>query len=180
VLFGPDRNGDGLQDLYVTSADVHEGGSFQTSRPHASSVKVYDGVTGAYLSDFIAVESGGLNMPILMTFTQTDPVTLAYRGGDPLTAAPLLAEVLARRPSAGVDASALPGIDLRSAEPGGRTAGVASGHTSSLDDNAVGRGWLADATPHDDSEVRTPGEPNRTDLLTVLVCEMGHVPGHLQ
>src|SRR5262249_43640392 len=55
VLFGPDRNGDGRQDLYVTSADVHEGGSFQTSRPHASSVKVYDGVTGAYLSDFIAV-----------------------------------------------------------------------------------------------------------------------------
>jgi DsbC/DsbD-like thiol-disulfide interchange protein len=49
--------------------------------PHTSSVKVYDGVTGAYLSDFVTAGSGGLNTPILMTFTETDPVTLAYTGG---------------------------------------------------------------------------------------------------
>src|SRR5262249_12080679 len=46
----------------------------------SSSVKVYDGVTGAYLSDFVSAGSGGLNTPILMTFTETDPVTLAYTG----------------------------------------------------------------------------------------------------
>jgi sugar lactone lactonase YvrE len=80
VLFGPDRNGDGRQDLYVTSADLHES-SFKTSQPHTSSVKVYDGVTGAYISDFVAEGSGGLDTPILMTFTETDPVTLAYTGG---------------------------------------------------------------------------------------------------
>jgi hypothetical protein len=79
VLFGPDRNGDGRQDLYVTSAQVNDS-SFANSKPHTSSVKVYDGVTGAYLSDFVAVDSGGLNSPILMTFTETDPVTLAYVG----------------------------------------------------------------------------------------------------
>src|SRR5262249_42978803 len=38
-------------------------------------------VTGAYLSDFVSAGSGGLNTPVLMTFTETDPVTLAYRGG---------------------------------------------------------------------------------------------------
>jgi len=79
VLFGPDRNGDGRQDLYVTSSDVNEG-SFQTSFPQTSSVKVYDGVTGAYLSDFVPTGRGGLNEPLLMTFTETDPVTLAYTG----------------------------------------------------------------------------------------------------
>jgi hypothetical protein len=86
VLFGPDRTGDGRQDLYVNSADVHES-SFQTSRPHTSSVKVYDGVTGGYLADFVAAGSGGLDTPILMTFTETDPVTLAYTGRSRVAAA---------------------------------------------------------------------------------------------
>jgi hypothetical protein len=80
VLFGPDRNGDGRQDLYVTSCDVNDK-SF-TGFPHTSSVKVYDGVSGAYLSDFVAMDSGGLDEPTMMTFTQTDPVTLAYTGDD--------------------------------------------------------------------------------------------------
>jgi hypothetical protein len=77
VLFGPDRNGDGQQDFYVTSTDLRP--NLTVSRPDSSSVKVYDGVTGGYLSDFVSAGSGGLNTPVLMTFTETDPMTLAYR-----------------------------------------------------------------------------------------------------
>jgi sugar lactone lactonase YvrE len=197
VLFGPDRSGDGRQDLYVTSADLHES-SFKTSRPHASSVKVYDGVTGAYLSDFISVESGGLNTPTLMTFTQTDPVTLAYRGGNELAAAalpaeplnqtlsvhqaqPLLSEALARWHAAGANTSDLGNIQIQIANLGGAMLGLASGHTIWLDVNAAGWGWFIDPTPADDSEFRLPGdqgEQHRIDLLTVLEHELGHLLGY--
>ena len=78
VLFGPDRNHDGHQDLYIGSAELEP--SFIVAKQNTSSVKVYDGVTGNYLEDFIPVRSGGLRNPGLMTFTETDPVTLAYTG----------------------------------------------------------------------------------------------------
>src|SRR5262249_40612284 len=41
-------------------------------------VKRYDGVTGAFIDTFVEVNSGGLNDPTFMTFTETDPTTLAY------------------------------------------------------------------------------------------------------
>jgi serine/threonine protein kinase len=148
VLFGPDRSGDGQQDLYVTSADLHES-SFKTSRPHASCVKVYDGVTGGYLSEVISVEGGGLNTPILMTFTETDPVTLAYLGGVPVAAA-LPAEPQNQTPSAN---SAHPLLD----------EALAPRH-------AAGWGWFVDPTPGHDSEFSTPGhqgEQARMDPLTL-------------
>jgi hypothetical protein len=112
ILFGPDHNGDGQQDLYVTSGDIHEGGGFQTSQPHTSSVKVYDGVTGGYLADFVSMEGGGLNTPILMTFTETDPVTLAYRGTDALAATSLptqpLTQMLASPPATPSGSTTMP------------------------------------------------------------------------
>src|SRR5262249_51747497 len=56
-------------------------------------------------------------------------------------AQPLLAEALARWQRAGVDTSALRGIDVRIADLGGLTLGQASGSTIWLDDNAAGWGW---------------------------------------
>ena len=53
----------------VTSTDLNLS-SDMTSRRDTSSVKVYDGVTGAYLTDFVSVGSGGLNTPILMTLSE--------------------------------------------------------------------------------------------------------------
>jgi WD40 repeat protein len=58
LLFGPDANGDGSSDLYVSS--------FNTN-----SVKRFDGATGAFINDFVTDnpatfdvdESGGLNGP---------------------------------------------------------------------------------------------------------------------
>ncbi len=94
---------------------------------------------------------------------------------------PLLAEARARWQAAGVDTSGLGTIQLQIANLGGRTLGLASGHTITLDDNAAGWGWFVDRTPKDDSEFTTPGnqgEQNRIDLLTVLEHEIGHLLGH--
>jgi hypothetical protein len=93
---------------------------------------------------------------------------------------PLATEALARWQAAGVDTSAFAGIDVRIADLGGTTLGLAAGHTIWLDDNAAGWGWFVDATPWDDSEFTTPGnqgEQNRMDLLTVLEHELGHLLG---
>lgn len=197
VLFGPDRNGDGLQDLYVTSSDVSDQ-TLRTSKNDSSSVKVYDGVTGAYLADFVGGGSGGLNTPTLMTFTETDPVTLAYRGDDALTATslsaepvsqtltvgqslPLLREALARWQTTTVDTFDLGNIQIQIADLGGTTLGLAAGNTIWLDDNATGWGWFVDPTPWDDSEFTTPGdqgEQNRMDLQSALEHEIGHLLGH--
>jgi hypothetical protein len=76
VLFGPDGNGDGRQDLYVTSDDYYNQGFINSK---LGSVKRYDGQTGAFLDTFVAPGSGGLRSTVLITFTDTDPVTLAYR-----------------------------------------------------------------------------------------------------
>lgn len=49
--------------------------------PNMSSIKVYDGVTGDYIRDFVSIENnGGLRGPGLMTFIHTDQVTLNYLG----------------------------------------------------------------------------------------------------
>jgi ELWxxDGT repeat protein len=86
VLFGPDGNADGHQDLYVTGADFHNQGFIHSKD---GSVKRYDGVTGAFIDTFVAPGSGGLVSVALITFTETDPVTLAYTGGEALSAAVL-------------------------------------------------------------------------------------------
>jgi Matrixin len=93
---------------------------------------------------------------------------------------PLLTEAIGRWQGAGVATSGLAGIDVRIADLGGNTLGLASGHTIWLDDNAAGWGWFVDKTPRNDSEFRRPGnqgEQHRMDLLTVLEHEIGHVLG---
>src|SRR4030095_14146649 len=76
--------GDGRQDLYVASLQWVS--SYET-KEHTSSVKRYDGVTGAYLDTFVAPDSGGLSGPWLMSFARTDPMTLAYPSSVPTGAA---------------------------------------------------------------------------------------------
>jgi probable HAF family extracellular repeat protein len=97
---------------------------------------------------------------------------------DPNQVQPLLTEALTRWRTAGVDVSALAGIDIRIADLDDTTLGLASGNTIWLNDNAAGWGWFVDPTPWDDSEFTTPGdegEQNRMDLLTVLTHEIGHL-----
>jgi ELWxxDGT repeat protein len=94
---------------------------------------------------------------------------------------PLLAQALARWQAAGVDTSALGAVDVRVSDFGGRTLGLAAGHTIWLDADAAGWGWFVDKTPWDDSEFTTPGDQgewHRMDLLTVLEHEIGHLLGH--
>src|SRR5262249_19781573 len=92
--------------------------------------------------------------------------------------APLLIEAIARWQAAGVDTSALSGLDIRIDDLPGANLGQAAGNTIWLDVNAAGWGCFVDATPGDDSEFIAPGnqgERNRMDLLTVVMHEMGHV-----
>jgi hypothetical protein len=79
LLFGPDVNGDGQQDLYVASASL-DTYNFTHAHPGTSEVLIYDGSTGAFLKTIVTPDSGGLRNPSFMVFTQTDPVTLNYDG----------------------------------------------------------------------------------------------------
>lgn len=66
---------------------------------------------------------------------------------------------------------------------GGALLGTASGTTVQIDINAAGRGWFVDSTPLDDSEFDASGTATsdaavgRTDLLTAVMHELGHVLG---
>src|SRR5262245_4373885 len=191
ILFGPDG------DLYVASSALAGHGALP-ARPGTSQVLRYDGTTGAFLGTFVTPDSGGLRFPTFLTFTETDPTTLAYRTGDKLTSAslpakptkqtlgmekvqPLLTKALTHWQAAGVDTTGLGNMQIRIANLGGTTLGSASGHTIWLDDNAAGWGWFIDPTPWDDSEFTTPGnqgEQHRMDLLTVLEHEIGHLLGY--
>jgi sugar lactone lactonase YvrE len=81
VIFGPDGNGDGHHDMYVSNI------TFTGKYGKNGSVKRYDGLTGAFIDTFVATGSGGLDDPSLIAFTETDPVTLQYLGGLPSIAA---------------------------------------------------------------------------------------------
>ena len=76
---------------------------------------------------------------------------------------PLLTEALARWQAAGVDTSALHGVDVRIADLGGLTLGRAADGVIWLDDNAAGWGWFVDRSPRDGRRVRRAGEPGRAE-----------------
>lgn len=130
--------------------------------------------------------------PFLMRFYGSTPSPLLAAGGaapissdtPPLTLGqfqPLLTEAIARWQTTGADVSLLSNINVRIADLGGATLGLAAGSTIWLDDNAAGWGWFVDATPGDDSEFTTPGdqgEQDHMDLLTVLMHELGHLFGY--
>jgi len=80
ILFGPDGNNDGKRDLYVASASISwkSFGTGLQAAPGTSTVLRYDGTTGAFKSVFVSAGSGGLQNPIFMTFTETNPTTLNY------------------------------------------------------------------------------------------------------
>lgn len=108
--------------------------------------------TGAFIDTFISVGSGGLREPFLLTFTETDPVTLAYTG-DRLQAAaavthpihrslsakqvkPLLAEAIHRWQAVGVDTPGIGDIRIQITNLGGTTLAslpaTPSGSTTTL------------------------------------------------
>jgi hypothetical protein len=153
----------------------------------------YEGLATAG-NDFVAVwgmpngTSAGQESIFFRRVIAGAPLQAAAVGHNPVTATltsqqadALLPEAIHRWHAVGVDTSALRGIDVRIADLGGATLGLASGHTIWLDANAAGWGWFVDKTPWEDSEFTTPGnqgEQNRLDLLTALEHEIGHLLGH--
>jgi probable HAF family extracellular repeat protein len=106
--------------------------------------------------------------------------TAGARALSPDQVQPVFAAALARWQAAGADASGLSGVDVRVADLGGRTLGLAVGRTIWLDDDAAGWGWFVDPTPRSDAEFRRAGdqgERGRVDLLTAVTHELGHVLG---
>ena len=90
-------------------------------------------------------------------------------------------EAAARWQAAGIDTALVRDVNVRVANLGGASLGMASGNTIWLDDNAAGWGWFVDVTPQSDSEFAIPGnqgEQHRMDLLTVVMHELGHLLGH--
>jgi hypothetical protein len=126
----------------------------------------------------LRIDTGGDDDDLTAQSAAVRPVNQTLR---PDQARPLLQEAIRRWAGAGVDTSAMRGIQLRVADLGGTTLGRASGRTIWLDDNAAGWGWFVDRTPRSDTEFARPGnqgEQRRMDLLTVLMHEVGHVLGH--
>jgi hypothetical protein len=78
LLFGPGGN------LYVASM-VDDNGLF-IAESGTSQVLRYDGTTGASLGTFVTPDSGGLDGPMAMAFTETNPTTLNYDGATTSTA----------------------------------------------------------------------------------------------
>ncbi len=93
---------------------------------------------------------------------------------------PIVHAALERWQAAGATHLLLPHVEVRIADLGERTLGLASGNTIWLDDDAAGWGWFVDLTPTSDLEFVRPGnqgEQSRMDLLTVVMHELGHVFG---
>lgn len=165
--------------------------SFNAAAAEAGRSRIYGGIhysfdsatglgVGAKLADYVVgdfLKPRGGGDELRAAAAAPAPVSGSLRADQ---VRPLLAEALARWQAAGVDASALRGVDVRIADLGGLTLGKADGGIIWLDDNAAGWGWFVDATPGQDSEFTTPGdqgEAGRMDLLTVLEHETGHLLG---
>jgi hypothetical protein len=112
ILFGPDGNGDGHQDLYVNSQLFV--GSFG-GKNSTNAVLRYDGVTGAFIDTFVTTDSGGLRSLGIMAFTETDPTTLAFAAASKTASTGASASTLASASKRG----AFPSTEIKSAALGG-------------------------------------------------------------
>jgi hypothetical protein len=198
LLFGPDARGQGNLDLYVTN-QVPDGKTVD------GEVLRYDWASGAFLGTFVSPGSGGLSNAFLMTFTETDPTTLNYRGtgGDPYgsyappaapaqpatgrqatpaSTPPATGTVPAAIAGAagGVAPSVQPSGTMPAADLVGAMRGLAFGTSSGLDTTAAGWGGVGDRRLGGDSAFPTsgnPGEGGHRDRGTVLLPAIGHRPG---
>ncbi|MDP1805062.1 MAG: PQQ-binding-like beta-propeller repeat protein, partial [Acidimicrobiales bacterium] len=184
VSFYLDVDADGvlnpaIDQLVGTDADGSDGWAAATTAEPTAGLYTYLAVAvdnagrqSNIVSDAVAVSSP-LTAPSLPTTPTSGTLS-------PTVLHPLLAEAARRWRAAGVEPSAVSGLDLRVADLSGTTLGLASGNTIWVDDDAAGWGWFIDPTPWDDAEFVTPGdqgEQGRVDLLSVLMHELGHLLG---
>jgi hypothetical protein len=127
-VFGPgtDPADTSARDFYVISI-------------HTSNVLRFDGQTGAFVDEYIADGSGGLNQPRDIVFGNTDPTTLDYVPNPVLGVNPLAPDAM---PPAGISSpwSTLPPVPVQRAEsplPAGLLASQPTSGGSSLAAPAV-------------------------------------------
>ncbi len=85
IIFGPGI-APGRQALYVASATVNfniNSPKTATAVPGTSQILRYDALTGQFLGAFVTPDSGGLQLPNYLTFTESDPATLSYPSSTP-------------------------------------------------------------------------------------------------
>ncbi len=78
LLFGPGGQ-PGTLNLYVVSTTIVNGQALAGT----SQVLRFNERTGQCVGSFVTPDSGGLNFPAFMTFTETSPTTLNYTGSQP-------------------------------------------------------------------------------------------------
>jgi hypothetical protein len=160
LLFGPDGNGDGQQDLYVGTFLAH--GTDFKSKNGTSAILRYDGKTGSFIDAFVPFGSAGMDGPDYMTFTETDPATLAFSGSSNLISisagqdkllnsrsmagaisfGSLTAEVASRPPAPSEHSATLPISPLNNGETS------QTGVSLDWEESRVALGWLFDHVPH--------------------------------
>ena len=168
--------GDNSQVIGVYNGKLYSAGRFEQKAQFPDA-----GMLTSFGSDDIYLLGMDLPLPVasplLAVALAADPIATTLQE---LQLQPLVSEATRRWKATGADVSALAGIDIRIADLGGTTLGLASGNTIWLDDNAAGWGWFVDSTPGNSSEFSragNQGERNRMDLLTVVMHEMGHLLG---
>jgi membrane-associated phospholipid phosphatase len=184
----------GTDDVnFSTGSDVLPGvtrtfTSFSAAAAEAGQSRIYGGIHYQFDNQEALTSGDALGNYIAHNFlTPVDALLAAAAPGRvrntairPNQVEPLLTEALSRWQAIGIDTAALGDIRIRIADLGGRTLGLAGGHTIWLDDSAAGWGWFVDKSPWSDSEFTRPGnqgEQNRIDLLSVLDHELGHLLG---
>src|SRR5262245_30904868 len=131
-----------------------------------------------FLGDYQGLAVAGNNFYALWTQPHgSDPASVFFRDPPP---AESTAELEAHAPlSEFHEVFSVHGIDVRIADLGSTTLGLASGDTLWPDANAAGWGWFY-PTPGHDAEFSTPGNQGkqyRTDLLGVPEHEVAHLLG---
>jgi hypothetical protein len=164
-----DVNADGHDDIIAAAGPGSIG----------PQVKVFSGETFAELDTFVAFDS---------TFTGGISVSGAPNGADDAlmlagnakpssaVAEPLTAEQLdlIRLAAIGLwQDDSLSDVRFEIVDLPGKFLGRTRGDTVQIDINAAGRGWFVDQSPATSDDL----DPDRVDLLTVVLHELGHVLG---